>query len=82
MDQTEELTIHSMSSIANKVFFNIDHDDQFIVCDNLGEPLANGSFLFNLDSLSRASNADVRHPAQFLVKRRLIWGQIYHSKIL
>lgn len=56
------------SSIANKVFFNIDHDDQFIVCNDLGEPLANGSFLFNLDSLSRASNADVRHPAQFLVK--------------
>ncbi len=56
------------SSIVNKVFFNIDYDDQFIVCDSLGEPLVNGSFLFNLDSLSRASNADVRHPAQFLVK--------------
>lgn len=56
------------NSIVNKVFFNIDHDDQFIVCDNQGNPVANGNFLFNLDSLSRASNADVRHPAQFLVK--------------
>ena len=56
------------NSVASKVFFNIDYDDEFIVCDSLGDPVANGSFLFNLDSLSRATNADVRHPAQFLVK--------------
>jgi hypothetical protein len=56
------------NSVVNKVFFNIDHDDEFIVCDNLGDPITNGKFLFNLDSLSRASNADVRHPAKFLVK--------------
>ena len=45
-----------------------DVDDKFFVCNVDGSPNAQGSFIFNLDSLSRASNADVRHPARFLVE--------------
>jgi hypothetical protein len=55
-------------TITTKVKFNTDKDDKFFVCNSDGVPLINGSFVFNLDSLSRAANADVRHPAQFLVK--------------
>lgn len=55
-------------TLVNQVVFNTDFDDQFIVCDDTGIPNPNGNFVFNLDALSRASNADVRHPAKFLVK--------------
>lgn len=56
------------ASIIAQVEFDADKDDQFFVCDSDGSPLNNGSFVFNLDALSRAANADVRHPARFLVK--------------
>lgn len=56
------------STISSQVEFDIDKDDQFFICDSAGSPSSIGPFVFNLDALSRASNADVRHPARFLVK--------------
>lgn len=47
--------------------FSFNEPNKFTVCDFLGVVNSNGDHVFNLDSVSRASNADVNNPARFIV---------------
>ena len=47
--------------------FSFDEPNKFTVCDSGGVVNPNGDHVFNLDSVSRAANADVSNPARFIV---------------
>lgn len=47
--------------------FSFNEVNKFTVCDANGIVDSNGDHVFNLDSVSRAANADVNRPAQFVV---------------
>lgn len=48
--------------------FSFNHDNRFCVCDSNGLVDNNGDYVFNLDSLSRAANADVNNPAKYIIR--------------
>ena len=47
--------------------FSFNEPNKFTVCDSSGVVNSNGDHVFNLDSVSRAANADVNNPARFVV---------------
>lgn len=63
-------TFYSFSNIAagTQLDFTFDENNRFTICDSNGSTNPNGDHIFNLDSLSRAANAFVSNPAQFIVK--------------
>lgn len=63
-------TIYSFLQLTEgtQLDFSFNHDNKFCICDSNGVVDNNGDHVFNLDSLSRAANADVNNPAKYIVK--------------
>ena len=63
-------TIYSFLQLTEgtQLDFSFNHDNKFSVCDANGIVDNDGDHVFNLDSLSRAANADVNNPAKYIVK--------------